>query len=251
MENTMPFNQPFRNHYTAGDLIYGLATTRSKLVIHFGAAIINAGGGAVTVDQYRKSLVEQRPKPERTAWKQFLRDNERHPRYGEYALAIRKYDNDEEKFAEAELRADLQNAAWRSKSKFGMEWILNGDRGHIHFVLDDIDMAAVVTKTHHFADPISGDVLARDFPRGKAPADADNKERTITHSELRWIYRNRTNPKVSGGVQFWLSGGGGINACPPPWDNAQRSTTMPTSGVVKTWQQAWAVYRPTTERSTF
>jgi hypothetical protein len=246
----MPFNQPFRGYFTAGDLIYGLATTRSKLVIHFGAAIMAGGGGPVTVDQYRKSLVEQRPKAERTTWNQFLRDNEKHPRYSGYGQAIRKYHNDEEAFAKAELRADLQNAAWRSKSKFGMEWTLNGNRGHIHFVLDDIDMAAVVTKTHNYTDPTSGDVLARDSPRGKAPPNAV-KERTITHSELRWIYRNRNNPLVSGGIQFWLSGNGGIAVCGAPWDNVTNMTTMPTSGVVKTWQQAWLVYRPTTERNAF
>ena len=153
----MPFTPQFRGYYTAGDLIYGLATTRTKLVLHFQDDILKEGNKAVsTVDQYRKSSVEQLEKSVRTTWKQFLRDNEKHPRYSGYAQAIRKHNNDEEAFAKAEVSDSAVNSAWRSKSKFGIEWTLSGDRGRIHFVLDDIDMAAVVTKTQDFTDPTSG-----------------------------------------------------------------------------------------------
>jgi hypothetical protein len=246
----MPFTPPYIGFYTPGDLIYGLRTTRSKLVIHFGAAIIAGGSGVQTVDQYRKSLVLLRPKAERTTWRQFMRDNEAHPRYSGYAHLVRRYDNDEEAFSAAEASAALQNAAWRAKSKFGLEWTLRGNRGHIHFVLDDIDMGAVVTKTHNFTDPLTGNVLAQDLPRGKAPDDARDKERTITHSELRWIYRNRANPLVSGGIQFWLSVHGAIAPCGPPWDNAALNTTLPSAAVMS-WQHAWRIYHPTTERNAF
>jgi hypothetical protein len=249
----MPFTQPFKGYYDKGDLIYGLAPSRRKLTVKFGAAFLSSGGGALTIDQYRKSLVDLGAGAKPYMFNQFLLDNARHAKYSSFSKAIKNHGNDEEAFAEAnELKADLQNAAWRAKSKFGMEWMLSGNRGHIHFVLDDIDMAAVVTKTHEFTSPTSGKVLARDFPRGKAPADTNNKERTVTHSELRWIYRNRANPLVSGGIQFWLSGNGGqIAVCGPPWDNTVNTTTMPTNNAVKTWQQAWAIYKPTTLRDTF
>lgn len=243
----MPFNTPFKGYFSDGDLIYGLAPSRTKLVIHFGATILTIKGPS-TVDQYRKSSMDTLRKTDRKAWKTFLRDNEVHPKYGRYRQAIRSFGDDEEKFATDVTSATLQNAAWRAKSKFGMEWTLNNQRGHIHFVLDDIDMGAVVTKTHRFADA-GGTVLAQDVPRGKAPPGAD-KERTITHSELRWVYRNRHNPLVQTGVQFWLTQGGTIRTCGPPWEDNTNTTTMP-SGAVVTWRNAWGAYRPTTERNAF
>jgi hypothetical protein len=245
----MPFTPVYKSTFTDGDLVYGLATTRSKLVIRFAAALLTLGGPA-TVDQYRKGTMPNMRKKDRTTWRAFLRENEAHKRYGRYGQAIRSFDNDEEKFAEATTSSAVQNAAWRAKSKFGMEWTLKNQRGQIHFVLDDIDMAAVVTKTHRYTDPVSGNVLAQDQPRGKAPTEGE-KERTITHSELRWIYRNRQNPLVQAGVQFWITTGGTINPCGPPWTNHLSMTTMPTNGRVITWQQAWAIYKPETEPNTF
>jgi hypothetical protein len=242
----MPFNQPFNWNFTDGDLIYGLAPSRRSLVIHFGATILNIKGPS-TVDQYRRGQMSTLRKQDRTAWRSFLRENEAHKRYGRYVEAIRAYNNDEEKFAEANQNAAVQNAAWRAKSKFGMEWTLKNQRGHIHFVLDAIDMAAVVTKTHEFTDP-HGIVLAHDLPRGKAPTGVD-KERTITHSELRWVYRNRSNPLVQARVQFWITAGN-IHPCGPPWENNVTTTTMP-SGAVITWRRAWQAYNPTQERNAF
>ena len=242
----MPFTIPFKLNFTAGDLIYGLAPSRGGLVQHLGVDIINSRGPA-TVDQYKKSSMDQLRKEDRKAWNSFLQDNERHKKYGRYSMAIRGHHNDEEKFASAHSEL-AQNSAWRAKSKFGMEWTLVNQRGHIHFVLDDIDMGAVVTKTHRFTDT-GGDVLAEDTPRGKAPAGV-NKERTITHSELRWVYRNRSNPLVQARIQFWLTTGGALQPCGPPWDNDTKTTTMP-SGSVISWKQAWLAYRPTTERNAF
>lgn len=244
----MPFTQPYIGWYTPGDLIYGLAPMRQTLTLHFGAAIIGGTGQPVTVDQYRKSYMDTRQKSERVEWKAFLRANENHPRYQGYGQQVRRYNSDEELFARREPNAELHNAAWRDKSKFGMEWTLSGNRGIIHFVLDGIDMGAVVSKTHNFTDA-NGNVLARDLPHGKAPAGA-GKERTVTHSELRWIYRARTNPVVAAGVQFWLSNAHGISPCSPPWTNAHQNTVVPNHGAM-TWAQAWATYVPTTMRPNF
>jgi hypothetical protein len=243
----MPFAPPYKTTFTAGDLIYGLATTRSKLVFHLGAQIMTVGGPA-TVDQYRTSSMSQLTKQDRRDWRSFLQENETHVKYGRYRRAIRGFDNNEEEFASSGVSSAVQNAAWRAKSKFGMEWTLKNGRGHIHFVLDDIDMGAVVTKTHQFVDG-NGVVVAQDLPRGKAPPEGE-KERTITHSELRWIYRNRQNPLVQGGVQFWRTTGGVIQPCGPPWDNHLLTVTMP-SGSVLTWRNAWRAYRPTTEKNAF
>lgn len=242
----MPFNPLYKSSFSAGDLIYGLATARPRLVIKLGVDILNAKGPS-TVDQYRKSTMEAMSKHDRKDWKTFLSDNEKHSKYGVYMQLIRSHNNNEESFAGAGVSEAAQNAAWRAKSKFGMEWTIKNQRGHIHFVLDDIDMGAVVTKTHRFA--ANGVVLAQDSPRGKAGPGV-SKERTITHSELRWIYRNRANPIVQNRVQFWLTRNGTISPCEPPWLNATSHTRMP-SGKLLSWAHSWQAYKPTAEKGKF
>lgn len=238
----MPFRNPFKLNFENGDLIYGLAPERPNLVKHFGVQIINAGGVA-TVDQYRKNLVQQGG---HKIWQEFLRANEVHRKYNKYMVMIRAFNSDEELFSESATPEKI-NAAWRAKSKFGMEWTIGQQRGHVHFVLDGIDMGAVVTKTHLFEDE-NGAVLARDSPRGK-PFDTHAKERTITHSELRWIYRNRDNPLVQERVQFWQLAGF-IRPCVPPWENHTNMTSFP-SGRVISWATAWREYAPATVRAAF
>lgn len=243
----MPFSTPYVGFFSAGDLLYGLSPSRQRLVIHLGAQIL-ASKAPATVDQYRKSLIDQGPKADKTVWKSFLKQNEVHSKYAVYMQLIRSHNNDEEAFAQSGHSATQQNAAWRAKSKFGLEWTIKNQRGHIHFMLDDLDMGAVVTKTHQFVSP-SGDVLAQDMPRGKAPANTP-KERTITHSELRWIYRNRANPLVQANVQFWRTIGGTIRPCEPPWSNQVSQTIMP-SGKQVSWAKAWSAYHPTHEKAAF
>jgi hypothetical protein len=255
----MPFNSPFKNTYTSGDLVYGFSPSRRRLIMKFVNEISTGDGRAVTVDMFKKSvaIAEGAPTVAKASWQQFLAKNKKHPQYKDYYSKIAKYGFDDESFANDPQATDVElNAAWRAKSKFGLDWALRNKVGHIHFVLDDIDMAAVVTKTHKFTDA-AGKVLAEDDPRGKAPGGID-KERTITHSELRWVYRNRKNPLVSQGVQFWLSNTAGtILPCGAPWDDAVRETTMPSSkggtetGAVKKWKDAWSAYKPTKERSEF
>lgn len=244
----MPFNQPYKNDFTAGDLVYGVAPARKNLILKLGNDIWNAGVPA-TVDQYRKKAMDNLSKKNRKTWKGFLQENESHPKYGRYMQTIRSHNNDEEAFAEFSKNEKQINSIWRAKSKFGMEWtIKNQQGGHIHFMLDTIDMGAVVTKTHEFISPDDKSILACDRPRGKAP-DSD-KERTITHSELRWIYRNRNNPLVQARVQFWMTIGNQLITCAPPWNNENADTIMP-SGKTLTWKQAWCVYHPTRERNQF
>jgi hypothetical protein len=239
----MPFTQPFKFDFTDGDLIYGLAPMRRTLALHFAAN--SSATGPVTVDQYKKGMVDP------AAFKTFLQQNEADKKYNRFAQAIRAHDNDEEKFASRS--SDVQtNSVWRAKSKFGMSWTIDNRRGHIHFLLDQIDMAAVVTKTHSFANPQNpAEILARDRPQGKAPPSpspvlVSDKERTITHSELRWLYRNRRRPEVAERVQFWHTTSQGCRPCLPPWD-AQNLNTTVLNGQQTLWAVAWAHYVPTAE----
>lgn len=74
------------------------------------------------------------------------------------------------------------------KSKAGINWAKE-DQFRIHFNIDGIDMNKVVEKT-----PIEG-------------------VKSITGSELRYIYRSRDDPNMAGVVQFWKNG----NRVAPPW----------------------------------
>ncbi|MBM3114924.1 hypothetical protein [Jeongeupia naejangsanensis] len=282
----MPFAPPFREYFTKGDLIYGLAPSRTGLIIKFfGANLILSKDTkvefvATTVDHYRgetfsQKIMEydqayaaetiaydpkynqgkideaQKRRSDRKAVAfEFIRElgNFRgelaaHPKYGRYLDSLGRFGMNEAVFADKAKEVE-SNSAWRAKSKFGMEWTIkkNADPVHparnIHFVLDDLDMAAVVTKTHRFEDA-SHRVLAQDSPAGKANAGED-KLRTITHSELRWIYRNRNNPLVQRSVQFWLD----KTPCVPPWENTGLTTKLPVGGTVVTWKDAWVLYEP-------
>jgi hypothetical protein len=89
----------------------------------------------------------------------------------------------------------------RKKLKFGLEWMATNGRGAaVHFVLDDLNIMNVIHKS------------ARDDDRGWG-VRPDEKARAATGVELRWIYRNRHDPRVQNCVQFWLDG----KPTPPPW----------------------------------
>ncbi|PHM45249.1 T3SS effector EspK [Xenorhabdus mauleonii] len=85
------------------------------------------------------------------------------------------------------------------KCKGGLSWVVMSNDPivqniKIHFILDGIDMKSVVRKESY------------------------NGSRTnITASELRWIYRNRHNPKVKQKIHFWLRG----QLSMPPWENPE------------------------------
>lgn len=240
----MPFTQPFKFDFADGDLIYGLAPMRRTLVMHFWATSPQPSG-PVIVDQYKKGAVDP------AALKNFIRQNEADGKYSRFAQGIRAHDDDELKFANRST--DVQaNSLWRAKSKFGMSWTIDNHRGHIHFLLDQIDMAAVVTKTHTFVNPHNpAEILAQDRPQGKAPPSVSpvlvsDKERTITHSELRWLYRNRRRPEVAQRVQFWHTTAHGCRPCSPPWD-AQNLNTTVLNGQTTRWPVAWTHYVPSAE----
>jgi len=244
----MPFNRPFKFDFTGGDLVYGLAPMRRRLIKHLGAALIGAQGPA-TVDQYKKSTMSALRPDDRKAFKNFVRNNETDKQYGRFAQAIRVYDNNEDGFAAANPNDQLKNSVWRAKSKFGMKWTIENQRGHIHFLLNEIDMVAVVSKTHTFLNPRNPkEILAEDQPRGKALTSV--KERTITHSELRWIFRNRRNRLVAERVQFWHEVGGVMQPCHPPW-NTENHTTAMVNGQAVQWCLLWTRYVPTAEPEVF
>lgn len=286
----MPFTEPYKQYFTKGDLVYGLAPERAGFMLKNWQAIMLEADNISTVDHYRPSTATDKLTQYEAAYQskiafyfpatdQALIDKEtyarnrninqalefqkelstfhtgmrKHPNYSRYIDMLEGSNFDEVAFDTPQNRIQ-SNSAFRAKSKFGMEWTIKKNQSkdphspnvfHIHFILNEIDMAAVVTKHHRYKDG-NGKVLAQDSPKGKSVA-GNAKERTITHSELRWIYRNSGNPLVQQSVQFWKDG----EACCPPWENDKELFTIPTTGKVITWKAAWIVYKPSMSHDTF
>ncbi|MBS7696930.1 MULTISPECIES: hypothetical protein [unclassified Chelatococcus] len=106
-----------------------------------------------------------------------------------------------------ELRRDwpvYSSETLRRKCKGGLHWAATGKFTiAAHFILDQLDMAAVVEKnaTWHGGRKL-------DFK------DKGDKSRSCTGSELRWIYRNQTDALVRNTVQFWKQ----FRPVAPPWE---------------------------------
>ncbi|CDG80857.1 hypothetical protein GJA_194 [Janthinobacterium agaricidamnosum NBRC 102515 = DSM 9628] len=98
---------------------------------------------------------------------------------------------------------NTENSILRRKVKGGLYWATSVAKKHVHFVLDGLDMEAVVRKSASY-----------DNPTGSNNEQSNTaKTRAYTGAELRWIYRNRNNPDVQSHVHFVKEG----KPCPPPW----------------------------------
>ncbi len=119
---------------------------------------------------------------------------------------------------------------WRRLSKGALYWATHCTDRHVHFLLDDLKMEAVVNKN------TMGRVMGRprplDQPFGKADPDLpqSKKKRAITGAELRWVYRHRALPVVRERIQFWYEGIPSL----PPWERGDLG-----------WAQLWQSYVPT------
>ena len=106
------------------------------------------------------------------------------------------------------LEKVLSAKIWKRTSKAGLEFQTTVRRRTVHFLLDTFlagqAMVAVVSK------------------------DAGNHGRSITSGELRWIYRNWTNPLVRANTKFWTRGG----RHEAPWEH-------------HLFRDLWTKYKPT------
>jgi hypothetical protein len=218
----MPFARPWR-HYKPGDLLYGLAQNRGRL-----AAFFKINQGAVyTIDQYgimsddqAATLAQNKLKFDR----EFIEALEN----GDKTRGIVDTDLNDASFWNAD-RNNAINIAKR-KCKAGLEYITQHTEHHIHFCLDGMNMVQVANKNY---DGKAGGVA--DSP-GKWTGKWNEKARSITGAELRWVYRNRFNPRVQSRIQFWKLAGSSWVACPPPWDDGDRTQAE---------RNAFASYKPT------
>ncbi|WP_143354763.1 MULTISPECIES: hypothetical protein [unclassified Erwinia] len=211
----MPFFEPFRRYIQPGDLIYGLHEERT---IFIGCNDIPEKVFPLCIDRYAVMAYEKKQQrinphsqyhPKAPDQRLFLKMIKKHPKY----RCIRK----------AKYHKDVNVAR---KCKGGLLWVtsLQADR-HIHFLLDGLDIHSVVHKNN-----------VRD--------SNDRQFKSITGSELRWIYRNRHNENVRNKIQFWR----GFQAVCPPWAAFScRETFSPWSIGTHLRQQCrelWSDYQP-------
>jgi len=112
----------------------------------------------------------------------------------------------------------------RRKAKGGLEWATS--KGvHVHFVLDELDINAVINKN---------------FRRKNGDSDPGSirKNRSITGSELRWLYRHWSDDKVRKNVTFWVEG----TKVPPPWEKDVKLFKL--EGEIKYAHSEWLKYKP-------
>jgi hypothetical protein len=109
---------------------------------------------------------------------------------------------------------DANRAMLRIKRacKEGIAWATKAKRQKVFFILDGVDMKAVVEKKKIHFDKQGTRVFAFLNKRDATGDDA----RDITSAELRSVHRRWHDPQISGGaVTFWK--GGNEQPAKPPW----------------------------------
>ena len=212
----MPFHAPFRDRYQAGDMIFGYAQSITAFIDQHRAEGANdsAKVNALTTDvadanhaRYARGV----PAGETPRAVQFVTSLSTHAKYNRVVSADENAGQTSWITQNRAMGPARNNQSWRMKSKGALYWATMEAGIHIHFVLDSIPIADVVGKNHQ-----SPHAHAADTPSGRkatAPEEA-TKTRTVTHAELRWIYRNRGVPAVAAHIQFWLNNA----CCDPPWE---------------------------------
>jgi hypothetical protein len=95
--------------------------------------------------------------------------------------------------------------------------------------LDGIDLSVVVNKNF-------------DGPNSDSLPGAKKKNRSVTGSELRWVYRHRELKDIQKYIQFWFK----FEPCCPPWVGLP-SLSDDGSAVWSSEKDAlalWAKYKP-------
>lgn len=167
--------------FKSGDLIYGMGKQRGNYIynnIQFRGS--NPQLNVSIIDQYRFNALDRLYsnryfQPDITSSESFEISVRNHSKY-------RNILENTNPFSQSFDR----NTYFSRKCKAGINWAKeNGNT--VHYILDDINMDMVINKNFYLQQGYS---------------DADS----VSGSELRWIYRNRHDPKVQKSVQFWRNG---------------------------------------------
>lgn len=203
----MPFTPPFKNYLSKGDLIYGLNSARACYspnhgVLEYCDAIPKPSSliwdqlPQYIIDTYNVSCIDKIAN--RSLLDKFTPIDEagfyltvsNHQKYSSI-LPINNPHHDISYYFEN--KGVIKQMISR-KCKAGLYWVTHKtESSTVHFLLDFLDLHRVISS------------------RGKSMTLKD-----ITGMELRWIYRNRFDPKVKNRIQFWHKG----KPVSPPWIDA-------------------------------
>ncbi len=242
--------QDIVDQFQPGDLIYGLAMSRADTQIEVEEKLkgMNALGdqsAAAILDQlnnvflgtettndsdvggpdlrspYGEKSYGYDPSPQVTTQaEEFKAWLEQHPKYGPELKTVRGKPLSDRARVWARIKAAC---------KAGLEYVAGGGRGNIYFILDNLDMNAVVEKLRY--DRSRG--VDPDFkPKKKISSSTGDSIKDITPAELRFLHRHRYNAEMMDRVSFWEGGW----QQPPPW---------------ATNYALWQKYKPRTERKPF
>ncbi|WP_459177608.1 RHS repeat domain-containing protein, partial [Ewingella americana] len=130
------------------------------------------------------------------------------------------------------VRGSGSNEDIRRKCKGGIAWAVENNI-KVHFALDGMDLDKVVLKNF---DGKNGD---------REEINGSKKNRSITGSELRWVYRHRNDPAVRKMVTFWND----RKNIPAPWEeNVSMLETIDNETgdeIFKTYDKnMWLNYKP-------
>lgn len=222
----MPFKAPYRNKYNLGDLIYGLKKIRNIYIDNHASfetlkknphIICLIDEYAVTETKRQKQKIGRALTPENQD--EFLQYLQNHSNYSSAY--------NPESF-EVKLKRENLSLSFTKpldtvrKCKAGLDWSSQNGKFTVHFLLDGISISDVIFKTSE-QDVIYATVeeylRAQTASIPDAQFNSDYPEynltgKSITGSELRWIYRNRDKKSVQKTIQFWYT----YKACCPPWD---------------------------------
>ncbi|PVZ72078.1 hypothetical protein DC094_03405 [Pelagibaculum spongiae] len=212
---------PYKKSYAAGDLIYGLSEPRQDYRTKNPAFILaKPRATPCTIDQYSLTTVER----------QLVDDGRRLtiPDSEYFHDCIKNHDKYSNTFNAPGFAVGGANVIHQPvdtgrKCKGGLYWVTSSmnDLGKsIHFVLDGIDFAPVVSKINPSTN--------EPFKNSRSPF--------YTGIELRWVYRNRFREEVYRSIQFWING----SPCPPPWEAGFKNAT----GVDYDPVEMWSTYKP-------
>lgn len=201
-----------------GDLIYGVNSDCGRK--WYTQLKEGFAGVVTTIDCYPILKTDSKTARLPDDWQAFKAIVEQHPKYS----SILQPDSDKD---------SLENEQLRRKCKAGLEWAISTGKD-VHFVLDDLNLDAVIRKNY----------------KGKnsdTKSKGAIKNRSITGSELRWLYRNRKTDGVKQHVFFWSEG----KPVPAPWE---ADTSVMEMSKLKSGQedpctlypkQTWKNYKPT------
>lgn len=186
----MPFHpNPNFRPYQAGDFIFGL----DAAVDNFRHAQGQAAAGTVMVRQlsHKQAAVNKFKDPIKKPLNlDYIDETLDHPKYHTIINSAPQGDI-------------ANNQLFRRKSKAGLNFCVASGR-FVHFVMGGLNLREVSEKSY---DGTQGG-------RPEFKLDANDKYRTVTGAELRWIYRHKDHTDVQERIQFWLNN---AQVC-PPWD---------------------------------